>query len=98
MGKSRNQENTTALSALADVSYEELIETIADRVVDKVLEHIAGSEAPQEFLNARAVTQMLGISMGTLQKRIEEGVLPQPVIGYGKGHGHKRLWKREQFK
>ena len=98
MGKSGNQAHSTALSALADVSYEELIENIANRVVDKVLEHIGGSEAPQEFLNAREVTRMLGISMGTLQKRIGEGVLPEPIIGAGKGQGHKRLWKREQFK
>ena len=96
MRQAGKQNPTTALNALASVSYEEFLESIAVRVADKLLDHIGETDTQQEYLGTAEVTQMLGISKGTLHKRIEEGLLPEPL--YGGGKGGKRIWKLEQFK
>jgi len=49
----------------------------------------------KRYLDAKAVMKMLGISPGTLRKKIEDGTLTEPVIGGGRGA--KMIWKRDQF-
>ena len=95
MEKAKEQKQSPALTALASVTYEELVEDIAGRVAEIVAEKIDSTTPQSNYLDAKAVMKMLGISPGTLRKKIEDGTLPEPVIGGGRGA--KMIWKREQF-
>ena len=95
MEKVKDQKQSPALTALASVTYEELVEDIASRVAEIVAEKIDNATPARSYLDAKAVMKMLDISPGTLRKKVESGELPEPVIGGGRGA--KMIWKREQF-
>ena len=95
MEKVKVQKQGSALTALAGVSYEELVEDIAGRVAEMVAEKFDNATPQNNYLDAKAVMKMLGISPGTLRKKIENGELPEPVLGGGRGA--KMIWKLEQF-
>ena len=95
MEKVKDQKQSPALTALASVSYEELVEDIAGRVAAMIGEKIDSATPQSNYLDAKTVMNMLGISPGTLRKKIENGELPEPVIGGGRGA--KMIWNRSQF-
>jgi len=95
MEKEKEQKQGPALTALASVTYEELVEDIAGRVAEKIAEKVDAAKPQSNYLDAKSVMKMLDISPGTLRKKVESGELPEPVIGGGRGA--KMIWKREQF-
>lgn len=45
---------------------------------------------------AREVAALIGCGKHELNKMVERGELPPPVIGYKAGARHKRFWRRDQ--
>ncbi len=72
MEKVKDQKQSPALTALASVTYEELVEDIAGRVAEIVAEKFDSTTPQSNYLDAKAVMKMLGISPGTLRKKIED--------------------------
>ena len=95
MEKVKDQKQSPALTALTSVTYEELVEDIASRVAEIVAEKFDRATPQSSYLDAKTVMKMLGISPGTLRKKVVNGELPEPVIGGGRGA--KMIWNRSQF-
>ena len=85
-----------ALAALTSITYAELLDAIASQVAEKVEARKAHEQAMAEYLTASEVCKMLKIATKTLDKRINEGELPPPIMGGGT-KGAKRLWEKRQF-
>ena len=95
MSINKEQKQRTALSVLSEVTYEAFVDDIVEQVTERILERLTQSEQLDAYLTAQDVAKMLRISPRTLDKRIAEGQLPEPIQGGGRGS--KRLWSSSQF-
>ena len=83
-----------ALTALADMTIDDLIDRVAEAVAAKVERKDASDAKP---LTAKVLAAMLGISVQTLYRRVDRGEFPAPAYG-GTGNGSTGVWLRSQLK
>lgn len=84
---------SSALVALTGMSFDELVERIADRVAAKVTPGAKDTE--RGFLDLKAVSDYTGLSCTTLNRLLASGDFPAP--DYGGGKGGKRGWRVERI-
>lgn len=83
-----------ALTALAEMSIEELVEKVADAVAAKIGKEDHEDTGP---LTAKVLAQKLGISVTTLYRRVNRGEFPAPAYG-GRKNGSTGVWLASQIK
>ena len=82
-----------ALTALAGMSLEELVELLSSAVAAK----LETPEKVDEPLTAKVVAKKLGISVPTLYRRVDRGEFPAPAYG-GRKNGSTGVWLESQLK
>ncbi len=84
-----------ALTVLSRISFDELIEQIANKVAQQTALRLGENGdlsgiGHSNFLNAKEVAELIGVSLRTLDTLVDRGEVPPPVLGGG--HGSTRLW------
>lgn len=85
---------TNALASLGGMTFDDLVERIAERVAAKL-------ETPEKtsepvFLDLKGVTEYTGLSSTTINRMVAAGDFPSP--DYGGGKGGKRGWRTERVR
>ena len=98
MNTSSFNPSDTALVVLSRITFDELTDLIAQKVVLQFEAHSKNVSAqPSSFLTAKDVAKRLVVSKRTLESQLNQGEAPQPVLGGGTAQsafGTHRILKR----
>ena len=84
-----------AIAALSGMSIDEFADMVAEKVVSREKKDTAGHWVQKPYITAKEAAKMLSMSQRRFDELVEQGIIPEPVIGGGqKG---KRIWRTEDL-
>lgn len=80
-----------ALTAQSEITLDELIDRIAERVIEKM--PVAQPRTQLVMYDQTKITELTGYSAAQIARMIEKGTFPEQARGGGSGS--KKLWRSE---